>query len=121
MDPKRALAGWLDGAMLWRAFFSLVLAVLLWVWVTNLEDPEMSRRFTQLPVQVVQRQPDLIVLDQDKLPGVTVEVRGPRSVVQNLNPEDLHPEVDLSGVTSPGTQEVPVRVRAPRRVRVVGV
>ena len=122
MDPKRAFAGWLDGAVLWRAFFSLALAIMLWVWVTNLEDPEMSRRFTQLPVRIVLRPPnDLIVLDQDKLPGVTAEVRGPRSVVQILNPEDLHPEIDLGGVTSPGTQEVPVRVRAPRRVRVATV
>ena len=118
---RRQLTGWIDGATLWRAFFSLALATMLWLWVTNLEDPETTRRFPNITPIITRRPPDLIVLDQDRLPPVTVDIRGPRSAVQDVDASDIRAELDLGGLTSPGAKEVRVTIRAPRRVRVVGI
>lgn len=110
-----------DGTILWRAFFSLALAIMLWVWVTNLEDPETSRRLTIGTPALLNRAADLVVLEQDRLPTVTVDLHGPRSVVQAINVDEVRAEIDLGSVTTAGTHELPVKVRAPRRVRVTNI
>lgn len=121
MGAKRHLPHWLDGAVLWRAFFALVLAILLWAWVTNQQDPDTAARFTGVTVAIANRPAGLVVLDQDKLPAVAVDVRGPNSAIQRVGASDLHAELDLSGVKGPGTVNLPVKVHTPAQVRVVGV
>ena len=117
---RRQLAGWIDGATLWRAFFSLALATMLWLWITNLEDPETMRRFPNITPTIARPPPGLIVLDQDRLSAITVDIRGPRSAVQEVDASEVRAELDLGGITSPGAKDVRVTIRAPRRVRVVG-
>ena len=121
MGAKRHLPHWLDGAILWRAFFALVLAILLWAWVTNQQDPDTAARFTGVTVAIANRPAGLVVLDQDKLPAVAVDVRGPSSAIQRVGASDLHAELDLYGVKGPGTVNLPVKVHTPAQVRVVGV
>ncbi|HEX5505354.1 MAG TPA: CdaR family protein [Thermomicrobiales bacterium] len=121
MGAKRHLPHWLDSATLWRACFALVLAILLWAWVTNQQDPDVAARFTGVTPAVVGRPADLVVLDQDKLPAVAVDVRGPTSAIQRVSASDLRATLDLSGVKGPGTVDLPVKVHTPAHVRVVGV
>lgn len=113
--------GWLDIAVVRRALLSLALAVLLWAWVTNLNDPEASRRFADIAPAVVDRAPNLIVLDESQLPPVTVEVRGPESVLSRLTADDLRVQIALDGANGTGRQELAVRVRPPRGVRVTAI
>lgn len=103
-----------------RLLLSLVLAVLLWGWVTNLEDPIETRRILGIPTTPANRNDSLVVLDEGGLPLVTVVVRGPRSRVGDLEPSDLRATIDLGGVQQVGTQQLPIVVQAPRGVRVVG-
>lgn len=122
MDEKRRprLPRWLDVGVVRRAALSLVLAALLWGWVTNLEDPETSRRVSGVTPAVANGAPTLLV-DDSRLPAVAVEVRGPRSVVDQLTPDDLQVQVDLGGVREPGTKELPITARPPRGVRVTAI
>lgn len=103
-----------------RLLLSLVLAVLLWGWVTNLENPIEPRRIPGVQVTTINRDEALFVVDEGRLPTVTAEVRGPRSSVNKLESTDLQAVVDLADVRQAGTQELPITVRAPDNVRVVG-
>ena len=94
---------------------------MLWLWVTNLEDPETGRRFPNVTPIITHQPPGLIVLDQDRLSTITVDIRGPRSAVQDVDPTDIRAELDLGGISSPGAKDVRVTVRAPRRVRVAEI
>lgn len=121
MDEGRVRNWWQSsgGGALRRALFSLALALLLWGWATNLEDPETSRSLAGIVPAIVGRAEGLMVLDESKVPAATVQVRGPRSVVERLVPSELVATIDLSGVKEPTTTAFPLRVQAPRRVRVV--
>ncbi len=114
----RRLRDWFDAGTVRRLLFALALAALFWGWVTYLEDPETSRTLTGVPLTLVGRADGLVVVDEARLPPVTVEVRGPRSVMDGLTSGDLRATVDLRGITAPGTYELPVEVRGPRGTRI---
>ncbi len=109
----------LGTGVLSRALFSLVLAFLLWGWVTSQDDPEIDRVFAALTPAVAGQSGDLVVIDEGRLPTVTVTLRGPRSLLNDLSPASLHVAIDLSEVKAPGTVEVPIAVTAPRGVRII--
>ena len=119
------LLGWLRDALLTVTFIArqsvvslrynwgigllaLVLAMSLWVYVTDQDNPERTVRVPgAVPLETVNVPPDQAVfppLDQ----SVTVRVRGPEGLVDGLEPEDFRATVDLADVAS---QEVTVPVR----------
>lgn len=124
-EPRKPLLGGvsqelqarISGTMLRRLLLSLVLAVLLWGWVTNLEDPLQSRRIPGIPVTPINRPDSLVVVNEGQLPTVTVEVRAPQSVLERLDPDQVRAVVDLSEVREAGTRELPVEVQAPDGIR----
>ena len=94
-----------------RLLISLLLALLLWGWVTNERDPTIARTFTEVPLQA----PILPEPFQVVNPPSAVEVRleGPRSVVTDLVPSDLEARLDLRAVEGPGTYSPQVEVDGP--------
>lgn len=112
---------WFNGVTLWRAFFALVLASMLWAWVSTTEDPDVSRRISGLSLSPTNERPDLVILNRAELPTVAVDVRGPRSRINQLAPTDLKAELDLAGVTDPGLKRLPISIQTPRLVRVASV
>lgn len=114
-----------DAAVARRALFALALAILLWGWVTNLEDPETRRTFTVTPMVMPRADAGagaLTIIDEGRLPAATIELRGPRSIVNRLEPGDLHLVVDLGRASTPGTIDLPLTVRGlPRNVRVASI
>jgi YbbR domain-containing protein len=90
-----------------RILLSIVLAVLLWVYVVNLENPAQTTVFTGLSLQVRGLAPNLKLVNQ--LPNVNTTVLAPQNVMATLTQPDVRPYIDLTG-TDEGVHEVPVRV-----------
>ena len=99
LPPDRRLTG-LSGDAVFRAAASLALAFLLWAWVTTQRDPPETRVFADLTVQAPTLPEPLQIAGE--LPPVTVDVIGPRSVVDRLSRSGLRPSLDVSDVTGPG-------------------
>ncbi|HLC28816.1 MAG TPA: CdaR family protein [Dehalococcoidia bacterium] len=92
------------------AVLSVVLAFGLWIFVTEAENPEQTRRLPiDIPVRAVNVPADVAVADQ--LEDVRVQVRVEENVVESLTKEDFQATVDLDGLTV-GEYELPVEVRA---------
>jgi YbbR domain-containing protein len=102
-----------------RAIASLALAFLLWAWVTTQRDPPDTRVYANLTLQEPQLPEPLQI--SGELPQVTVEVIGPRSVVDSVSRAGLRPYLDLSNVTGPGNYQAEVQVDLPAAARVESI
>lgn len=107
----------LPAATLLRLAASFVLALLLWGWVTDRQDPPTPRVFEDLPLQEPQLDAPLQVVDDLAGRTVRVVVEGPRSVVEDLDESELEPRLDLSNIDGRGTYTVPVEVTLPPAAR----
>jgi YbbR domain-containing protein len=100
-----------SGDAVFRAAASLALAFLLWAWVTTQRDPPETRLFPDLTLQEpILPEP---LQTASELPTVSVEVVGPRSVVDRLSRAGLRPVLDVSEVTGPGNYQAKVDVDLP--------
>src|ERR687898_803476 len=105
-----------SGDAVFRAVASLALAFLLWAWVTTQRDPPETRVFADLtPQPPVLPEP---LQTAGELPPVTVDVIGPRSVVDRLSRSGLRPSLDVSDVTGPGNYQAEVVVELPAAARI---
>lgn len=96
---------------------ALLLALLLWYFVTGQRNPVVERTFTK---QVEARYiPQGMVLTS-VLPEVRVTVSGWRNTLQTISEDDLEAYVDLSGMGE-GISSAQVRVKAPAELHVVRV
>ncbi len=100
-----------SSADLARLIASIVLALLLWGWVTVQQDPETVRVFPNIAIEVGELPDSLVVVTS--VPTAVVTVTGPRSVVNALVPADIAAHLDLHGIEQPGTYVVRVLVSAP--------
>jgi YbbR domain-containing protein len=100
-----------SGDVLFRAVASLALAFLLWAWVTTQRDPPETRLYADLTLQAPTLEEPLQIAGE--LPRVTVEVIGPRSVVDDISRAGLRPSLDVSEIDGPGNYQVPVVVDLP--------
>ena len=105
-----------------RGLFAIMLAILLWGWVTTQDDPEIERPFAAITPAIINKADNLVILDEAKIPSITVMVRGPRSELNRLTTLDLPVEIDLGEIKSPtsANMEVRARVVGHRGVRVTG-
>jgi YbbR domain-containing protein len=94
---------------------SVIVAVALWVYVLNQQDPVMTQ---QASVAVrAENVPERLALLGLEPPAVTVTVRGRRSVLRELS-SSLAASVDLSGA-GPGAQQLPLRLRMPPGIKLL--
>ena len=117
IERLRSLRKTLGQGIISRGIFSLVLAFLLWGWVTNLDDPEIERTYSNLPLTPIGQPSDLVILDAGSLPSVSATLRGPQSILENLNGTSLRATVDLSEIEQPGEHRVEVEVAIPTNPR----
>lgn len=130
MDRREALevagAGWRRLRALMRntpglAVLSFLLAVVLWYFVTDTENPTLIDVYpSPIPVEPVNVTEALAVANQ--LPAVQVRISAPADRWERLTPANFKVVVDLNGFGA-RSQEVPVRVEVDgvRGVRVVDV
>ncbi|HET8521834.1 MAG TPA: CdaR family protein [Thermomicrobiales bacterium] len=95
-----------------RLLSSLVLALLLWGWVTTSQDPERTKSFGNITIQAEQLNGDLEV-SMSSLPTALVTLRGPQSVVDDVVANQITAHLNLSNIHDPGTYTVPVNVSVP--------
>ena len=91
-----------------------MLAILLWGWVTNSQDPETKKTFPSVPINVGELAAPLEVVGT--IPPVSVTVTGPKSVIEDMTPADLTASLDLDGVDTSGEFTVPIEVETPNGV-----
>ena len=94
-----------------RLAASLILAVLLWGWVTDAQDPEMTRQFPNVTLDVAELPNDLEIVGA--FPDVSVQVTGPRSIISDLTPADVTAELDVDQVESAGQYTLDIDVNTP--------
>lgn len=84
----------------------VLLAVILWVYVSYDKKPDTAKEFTNIPVTLtgieVLESRNLTVLSNDMF--VKVKLSGTRSILSRVNKKDIKAIVDLSDTTSLGEQ-----------------
>ncbi len=85
---------------------SLFIAVLVWLYVIYIEDPEVEKTVDDIPVsfKVAELTEDLTVIDYD-VKEVDVKISGNRSDVMSFDSEELTAVLDLSSVSKSGNYE----------------
>ncbi len=87
-----------------RFGLSLVLGILLWGWVTQLQDPYTERNFDDIPVSAGDLSGDLQVVTS--VPNASVTIGGSNSRVDPVRRQDITIQLDTRGITSPGMHRV---------------
>ena len=96
-----------------RLLLSLVLAIVLWGWVTVTGDPETDRVFPSVPITVDGLRDGLVIVGD--VANAEVHVTGPESAVEHLRATEMEANLDLGHIEQPGTYTVRVRVPKPRK------
>lgn len=97
---------------------SLLVAVVLWAYVSNENNPVKERVFKDLPIDVRGLPSGLAV---SELPGnVSLKVQAGQSVISELNPGAIEVFADFSGV-QPGKRQVHLQVQVPADVKVLSL
>jgi YbbR domain-containing protein len=110
-NAREWIGGRVTSSDLIRLGSSLVLALLLWGWVTTREDPERTRTFSDVPVEVGELGDNLVVVSA--VPEAQIRLKGPRSVIDGIQQSEVFAHLDLSGIDKSGTYTVNVVVSAP--------
>lgn len=104
----------------WLKIFSLVLAVMLWLYVMPTYMEETSRQF-EVPLTIIRStNPSLVWLEEDNQPStVTVKVEGRDYSLRQLTRDDFRATLDLSQVSDADIgKTLPIEVKvAPVRTR----
>lgn len=94
-----------------RFVVSLLLATLLWGWVTQLQDPFREREFSGVPVAVAGLPDTLQVVSS--VPEVDVTLGDAESRLNEIRAPEITVRIDSSGIENPGTYTVPLIVDSP--------
>lgn len=89
----------LDNKLFWL-IISFLISLSVWVYVTSVETVESTKTFRNIQVDLVGEETllnmrELVITDLDT-PTVTVEISGPRRIVNALEATDLIAQVDVS-------------------------
>ena len=99
MKKNHVLSKILNNRILW-VVVSLLTSFAIWVYVTSEEVDEITRTFRGVQVEIVGEETlmntrNFAVTDLENS-TVSIEVRGPRRIVNSLRADDLIAEVDVS-------------------------
>lgn len=97
---------------------ALILAIVLWFYVTMEQNPTVSQSF-RVPIQVRSLDPNLAVISIDP-DTVTVVLEGRGQVLDDIEADDIFAAIHL-GEAEPGPVVASVRVSTPRGVQLVEV
>jgi YbbR domain-containing protein len=99
------------GGKLFSLLLAVILAVAVWMNAISTEDPDETRILSvPLPVEVVGLKEGLVAQGYQSI-AVQVSFRAPRSVWDQLVPENIHARLDLTGKAE-GEYSVPVRIQS---------
>lgn len=103
-----------------RLLGALVLALVVWVYVTNTRNPETQVPFENVTVEVQNLPAGFILTDAEGIPlpaleKASVVVWAPEA--EHVGLPDISVYVDLSGIAEDGTYELPVQAKIARAAR----
>jgi YbbR domain-containing protein len=101
-----------------RMLLAIGLGFALWVFVSYTQNPDRDTSYDSVPVNIVGRGPNLLLVDKDglprsSLPPVNVTVQADTETLKNVQQSSLRAVVDLTGL-GPGEHQVPVDVEPTR-------
>lgn len=105
----------------WLKVLALGIAVLLWSAVAR--EPRVEVAHT-VPVEFA-NVPQGLAINSDKVPEVQIWLSGPERVVRSVNPQDLHPVIDLTSVTPTAAERTfslgKKQIKSPEGVDIAGI
>jgi YbbR domain-containing protein len=107
----------------WLKVLSLLLAVVLWVFVSAPRRELVRERIFTAPLSFVSM-PDDLVITTDIPASVAVRFRGRSSDLRNLATQNLEVPVDLKWIQNPGEAEITLRPQAinvPPEIEIVSI
>lgn len=102
---------------------SLIFAIILWTYVMNKVNPQITKEFRNIPVTFLNlddlEQKDLVILEPTQ-PTVSVTLSGLRNTLYRVTPSQIIAEVNFRGYEE-GTLRVPVTVKQPAETSIYAV
>lgn len=93
--------------------FSLLLAILIWLFIAIAVDDEGTKSISKVPIEIDEistiNTVGLELIDIEK-ETVNVIVKGQRYIIGNITADDISVVPNFSGVTGPGTYDLPLEV-----------
>lgn len=101
-----------------RLLLAIGLGFALWIFVSYTQNPDRDTSYDSVPVNIVGRAPNLILVDKDgqprnSLPPVNVTVQADTETLKSVQQTSLRALVDLSDL-GPGEHQVPIDVETTR-------
>ncbi|HWR40811.1 MAG TPA: CdaR family protein [Patescibacteria group bacterium] len=96
---------------------ALVLAMILWLYVMNEQNPPIDAAFT-VPLEVRNVTTDFLVADAPE--SVRIKVRGPRNVIAGLQGQEIKSFIDLKGLNE-GRHSVKVNAVLPTNLELAEI
>jgi len=88
--------------------FSLLLAIVLWLYVDTRQGNTTTKTLTNLPIEFVGAEDTLpskgLMLTEGADTTLDLTIRGPRTVISGFEKSDIRIQVDLSGINAVGTR-----------------
>ena len=96
--------------------FSLLAAILVWVYVVQVENPEFETTIRSIPI-VFENEHVLtdhnIMIVSDKKQTVDIRIQGRRQSISGLNADNVYAVVDLKEIQNAGDFNLPVQISFP--------
>lgn len=100
-----------------RLVSSLILATMLWGYVSLITDPEETQTFSGLTIAPLEDLDDNLILTSE-FPEVSVQLTGPESVLEDISPGDIELSIDTDDIEGPTEgQELRIRIDTPDGIR----
>lgn len=97
----------------WLKLLSLVVAFIVWLLIMNTTDPTVSKRFEEIPVNILNENVITSANQVYEVEGgdtVDVVVKGKRSFVEELTETDFYATADLSKLSTVNTAGIQVKL-----------
>ncbi|MDI3481524.1 MAG: hypothetical protein PWQ97_1179 [Tepidanaerobacteraceae bacterium] len=99
--------------------FSVLAAVIMWMYVMNEQNPQVTYVVRDVPVKLENLDTSKFALvDESRKYTVNVKIKGRRSLITNIKPQDIEAEVNLRGRIE-GENLLPVSVSVPGNVELL--
>jgi YbbR domain-containing protein len=105
-------------------FVSLLLACILWWYVSAPRREQVRERIVTASLSLVGVPAGLVITTSDITSSVAVRVRGRKSDLRALASQSLEASADLSSITKPGDVEITIRaqhINVPENIEVVSI
>ena len=122
MEDTKKKKSFFDASLVLK-IISLLCAILLWFYVSEVESPTSEKKIEAVTVTL--RNKDILMTEtglsvlSDSLYDTNVVLSGKKSTLNKINYEDITATVDLSKLSEPGTYELQINVVAPQGTSVV--